>query len=386
MPGHVFISHSDKDKTFAQMLLAALETRGTHCWIAPRDIPPGGSYADAIMRAIEECSCFVLVYTVHSNSSPHVLREVERALKFERNIVPVRFDQCEPSRGLDYLLATVQWLSIDTSAVSATVGHVADQISTCVAPAPATSSSSSAQNVTPERLIPMSRVADKPGLSRSLVVGVVFAILIAAAIFFGQFVSRKLPSQPEPANRPSASQELANQTPIVSLPSMAATAAPIQKAETPALVQAASPELAKQAPIVSLPSIAATAAPIQKVETPPLVQAAGTPQDLLQRYFRCFAERDPFAAYNLLSAGFRSNMSFKKYSAMFSSTREIQLDEVKLLSQGENEAMVFTRFREADANYHQTYWQGPVELVRETDGWRIQTLRNLKSVTAGAVR
>jgi hypothetical protein len=43
----------------------------------------------------------------------------------------------------------------------------------------------------------MSRVADKPGLSRSLVVGVVFAILIAAAIFFGQFVSRKLPSQPE---------------------------------------------------------------------------------------------------------------------------------------------------------------------------------------------
>ena len=217
MPGHVFISHSDKDKTFAQMLLAALETRGTHCWIAPRDIPPGGSYADAIMRAIEECSCFVLVYTVHSNSSPHVLREVERALKFERNIVPVRFDQCEPSRGLDYLLATVQWLSIDTSAVSATVGHVADQISTCVAPAPATSSSSSAQNVTPERLIPMSRVADKPGLSRSLVVGVVFAILIAAAIFFGQFVSRKLPSQPEPANRPSASQELANRTPIVSL-------------------------------------------------------------------------------------------------------------------------------------------------------------------------
>ena len=65
---------------------------------------------------------------------------------------------------------------------------------------------------------------------------------------------------------------------------------------------------------------------------------------------------------------------------MFSSTREIQLDEVKVLSQGENEAIVFTRFREAGVDYHETYWQGPVELVRETDGWRIKTLRGLKKV------
>jgi hypothetical protein len=226
-------------------------------------------------------------------------------------------------------------------------------------------------------------VADKPALSRSLVVGVVFAILIAAAIFFGQFVSRKLPSATGTANRPSAAGT-GQQTQSYPYHQWQRRRAN-QKAETPALGGAASPELAKQAPIVSLPSIAATAALIQKVEIPPLVQAAGTPQDLLQRYFRCFAERDPFAAYNLLSAGFRSNMSFKKYSAMFSSTRAIQLDEVKLLSQGENEAMVST-IPEADANYHQTYWQGPVELVRETDGWRIQTLRNLKSVPAGTVR
>src|ERR1700693_6200385 len=134
MPGHVFISYSDKDKTFAEMLLSALEKRGTQCWIAPRDIPPGGSYADAIMRAIEECGCFVLVYTVHSNSSSHVLREVERALKFERNIIPVRFNQSEPSRSLDYLLATVHWLSIETSTADTAVSRVANQISACVSP------------------------------------------------------------------------------------------------------------------------------------------------------------------------------------------------------------------------------------------------------------
>ena len=168
MPGHVFISHSDKDKTFAQMLLAALETRGTHCWIVPRD-----TLAGRILRRRDYASDprVQLFYTrLHSPRTVHPMSlcVVERALKFERNIVPVRFDQCEPSRGLDHLLATVQWLSIDTSAVSATVGHVADQISTCVTPKPATLSSSSAQNVTPERLIPMSRVADKPGISSIL--------------------------------------------------------------------------------------------------------------------------------------------------------------------------------------------------------------------------
>jgi hypothetical protein len=61
-----------------------------------------------------------------------MLREVERALKFERNIIPVRFDQSEPSRSLDYLLATVHWLSIDTTTANAAISRVANQISACV--------------------------------------------------------------------------------------------------------------------------------------------------------------------------------------------------------------------------------------------------------------
>ena len=124
----VFVSHSHKDSDAANAVVAALEQRGVDCWIAPRDVPPGGSYAEAILTAIETASCFVLIYSEHSNVSSHVLREVERALKFGVNIVPVRFDDSAPSKSLDYLLATVHWLAIPAETREHSVAKAAEQI------------------------------------------------------------------------------------------------------------------------------------------------------------------------------------------------------------------------------------------------------------------
>src|SRR3954467_1893155 len=132
MAGPVFISHSEKDKRFSEPLHRRLEARGIPCWIAPRDIPPGGSYAEAILAAIEECSCLVLIYTRNCNDSGHVLREVERALKFEKNIVPIRFDESSPSRSLDYLLATLHWLSVIEEPIESGIAGVAARIASSV--------------------------------------------------------------------------------------------------------------------------------------------------------------------------------------------------------------------------------------------------------------
>ncbi|HWY40315.1 MAG TPA: TIR domain-containing protein [Chthoniobacterales bacterium] len=360
MRGRVFISYSDKDKTFAEMLLKALEGRGTNCWIAPRDIPPGGSYADAIMRAIEECSCFVLVYTVNSNSSPHVLREVERALKFERNIVPVRFDQSEPSRSLDYLLATVHWLSIDTSTAKADVNRIAAQISACVSQPDATASAASRQ--TPAPGIPTPSPKERPGGSKILIASLIIGLLIVSAVLFSRFVSQKSASAPVQPITPSQS---------LATPEPKPTSAP-----------SVSPESAVQSRTVPLPSVTATAVATKTIEQPAQAHPdAATPEGVLRRYFGYFAERDPVAAYNLLSIGFRSEMSFQKYSAMFSSTREIQVDQVSVTNPGGNKATVSVRFREIDAEYRQTNWQGPIEIVRESGEWRIKTLRGLKKVS-----
>src|ERR1700719_3150061 len=133
MSNHVFVSHSHQDAPAAELIVQALEKRGVTCWMAPRDVPPGGSYAEAILNAIESASCFVLIYSEHSNVSSHVLREVERALKFDLNIVPVRFDDSAPSKSLDYLLATVHWLAIAPEARDRSIVKAAEQIAGWVA-------------------------------------------------------------------------------------------------------------------------------------------------------------------------------------------------------------------------------------------------------------
>jgi len=135
MAGHVFISHAHQDRPSAEQLLAALESRGVKCWSAPRDVPPGGSYAESILRGIEGSSCFVLVFTQHSNLSPHVLREVERALTLGVNIIPVRFDDSGVSKSLDYLLATVHWLSVTAEPRARALQHAVEQIASCLATA-----------------------------------------------------------------------------------------------------------------------------------------------------------------------------------------------------------------------------------------------------------
>jgi hypothetical protein len=110
MNKHIFLSHSHLDKPAADLVLNALEHEGLRCWVAPRDVSAGGSYAASIVDAIENAHSLILIYTANCNNSPHVLREVERALHVGINIIPIRFDDSVPSKGLAYLLATVHWL------------------------------------------------------------------------------------------------------------------------------------------------------------------------------------------------------------------------------------------------------------------------------------
>ena len=53
----VMISYAKVDKTTADAVCAKLESKGIHCWIAPRDILPGKEWGEAIIDAIFfECS------------------------------------------------------------------------------------------------------------------------------------------------------------------------------------------------------------------------------------------------------------------------------------------------------------------------------------------
>lgn len=114
MAHDVFISYSSKDKVYADALCAKLESEGIRCWIAPRDILPGVTWAEAIVDAIEAAQLMVLLFSSNANTSPQVEREVERALNKQLTIVPLRIESVMPAKSLEYFLGTPHWLDAVT--------------------------------------------------------------------------------------------------------------------------------------------------------------------------------------------------------------------------------------------------------------------------------
>jgi TolB-like protein len=106
----VFISYASADKAAADSICSALEHAGMNCWIAPRDVTPGVFYADAIVEAINSSRILIVVLSVNSAGSQHVLREVERASSKRRPLVAFRLDTTPLPTGLEYFLSASHWL------------------------------------------------------------------------------------------------------------------------------------------------------------------------------------------------------------------------------------------------------------------------------------
>lgn len=110
MAHDVFISHASKDKTISDAICAALEGAGIRCWIAPRDVQPGRSFAGEINRAIQNSKVMVLIFSAHSNNSEQVLREVQLAVNSHLHIIQFRIEEVRLNDDLEYFLSTPHWL------------------------------------------------------------------------------------------------------------------------------------------------------------------------------------------------------------------------------------------------------------------------------------
>src|SRR5580765_4588761 len=106
----VFLSYAAADKATALAVLAGLEGNGVRCWIAPRDIPAGSEYGEQIVGAIKACHIMVVIFSASANTSPHVRREVERAVSAQRPIVPFRVENVAPTGAMEYALSNTHWL------------------------------------------------------------------------------------------------------------------------------------------------------------------------------------------------------------------------------------------------------------------------------------
>jgi adenylate cyclase len=128
----VFISYASQDAAIAEQIRVALETASITCWIAPRDVRVGQSYAAAIVDAINSCQLLLLVLTQGAVQSPHVLREVERASSKRRPVLAVRMDDAQLPPDLEYFLSATQWFDASRGPlnplVAALVAAVRDHI------------------------------------------------------------------------------------------------------------------------------------------------------------------------------------------------------------------------------------------------------------------
>lgn len=108
MVHEVFISYSREDLAAAQTVCSALESAAISCWIAPRDIPVGSDYAEALLDAVLASRLVVLIFSGHANESNHVVREIERAVSNKIIVVPLRIEDVRFSKRLQYFLSGVQ--------------------------------------------------------------------------------------------------------------------------------------------------------------------------------------------------------------------------------------------------------------------------------------
>lgn len=382
---HVFISHSHRDAEASAEILAALEQRGVKCWTAPRDVPPGGSYAEAILTAIENASCFVLVYTENSNVSPHVLREVERALSYGANIIPVRFDGSSVSKSLDYLLATVHWLSVVTEPRSKSIGEVAERIASCVvdrgeAP-PALRTPPPPAMPAPPPLPPVTQKRAGGGLWL-LWLGLVL-LAIAGVLFAVQTIRHALPNETKAVATPSLTPTEVATGQAAPIPPAVPVTAPSpsnpQTAETRAAVAAETSETTRTAESTLEESTSSS-------ESTPAVAPVishEAPLGVVRRYFGYLNDHNTIKAYELLSAGYRQRETFVVYTRSFAATQAIRLISEKETSHLGSRATVSVTFDKQNQRFGWIRWHGPIQLALDPQGWRIDSVKGL---TASSIR
>lgn len=110
MNHQVFISYSSTNLKVAQAACHVIEEHGYRCWMAPRDITPGSSYADLIADAIQSCDVFVLIFSKSSSISKWVRSELNLAFERQAYIIPFRVDDTPLEGSNRLILNQTHWI------------------------------------------------------------------------------------------------------------------------------------------------------------------------------------------------------------------------------------------------------------------------------------
>src|SRR4029079_15935469 len=188
MAHDVFISYASSDKAVADAVCSQLESiHRIRCWIAPRDVTPGASWAESIIDALDESKIMVLIFSSSANASMQIEREVERAVHKGINIIPLRIENTVPTKTLEYFISAPHWLDALTTPLEVHIGKLAGSVQALLArpghtapgPAAAISLSRADQRNAPLAVVPPVRLSAPPKKVSSLLPLTVGSTLVA---------------------------------------------------------------------------------------------------------------------------------------------------------------------------------------------------------------
>jgi hypothetical protein len=133
MANHVFITHASEDTPLAAQLSKALEANGIPCWYAPRNVPFGGKFEEAIIDAITTSRLLILILSAHSNRSRHVEQEIACACSEDVlvPIIPFRIENIRKNalnKTLRYYLSSVHYVDALTEPFEAHIENLVNQV------------------------------------------------------------------------------------------------------------------------------------------------------------------------------------------------------------------------------------------------------------------
>jgi ABC-type phosphate/phosphonate transport system substrate-binding protein len=199
MPHDVFISYSSKDRVIADAIVSNFEKNGIRCWYAPRDIGPGDDWGEAITKAINASTVFLLIFSGNANTSKHVLDELYYSLNEEKIIIPFRVENLDPSGAMRLHLSSLHWLNAYDPSWEAHIDRLFEAVSANLA-----------KEISQEREKFALQGKAKAGMPRILL-GVVLTAIIALSVIFGLPWLRELiaaqgdEEEPTPLISPTAS-------------------------------------------------------------------------------------------------------------------------------------------------------------------------------------
>lgn len=106
--GYIFISYSSKNQEQALAVKTFLNKHKIETWIAPGDIPAGSQYAQVINQALKNCSGMLLLLTEESQESIWVSKEVERAIHYNKTVIPLQIGKVILNDSFEFYLSSNQ--------------------------------------------------------------------------------------------------------------------------------------------------------------------------------------------------------------------------------------------------------------------------------------